>query len=467
MIPLKFQLFRRQNISFFFSLITLITLLFGYLLPLPAFFRLPLIILPFLGLLLWFNIWQSLWGSVWVFMMLFVVILSQFYHNPFSPALLVFHTLFLLGIIYFYDSRKTEDRLVHQRHIKAMRVLLQQNPPLRQTVDYSREAIMVLDNTGHILESNPQVSLLLSLAEAVLVGQRASDILGLSINFQAANVPEKGEFSWRAPNNEVRYLQYRTRPLLDYSSPSGTLLILYDISEEKKRSEAYLQAAKFSIVGQVSAGLAHEIRNPLTTVKGFMQLITPEQWPESFRPYQQLILDEIQNIDQLLNHFVLLTSPSAPQMKKLNLGNIINASTKIIQPLCLMQEVTLCVDITSELAEVMGDEEQLLQALLSILNNAIEASPQGGHVTISLTRYQSLFKLSVIDSGAGIPLNLRDRVFDPFFTTKKEGTGLGLTIAQQIILAHHGHLRFSETLPPNGTEVIIDLPNLSGAQALN
>ena len=166
--------------------------------------------------------------------------------------------------------------------------------PLNQTVDYTREAIIVLDNTGSIIESNPQTTLLLSLSESYLIGKSISNVLGILPNFQPTEVPENGEFIWETQNKVIKHLKFRTRPLLDYDIPSGTLLTLNDISEAKKLSEAYVQIAKFSIIGQVSAGLAHEIRNPLTTIKGFMQLITPAQWPESFRPYQQLILDEIQ-----------------------------------------------------------------------------------------------------------------------------------------------------------------------------
>ncbi|MCO5386842.1 MAG: ATP-binding protein [Desulfosporosinus sp.] len=109
----------------------------------------------------------------------------------------------------------------------------------------------------------------------------------------------------------------------------------------------------------------------------------------------------------------------------------------------------------------MGDREQLLQALVSILNNAIEASPKGGNVIIRLREEESCVSVNIIDDGPGIPENLRQRILDPFFTTHKEGTGLGLTIAQQIILTHHGKLYFSDSSSSTGTEVTIDFPSLS------
>lgn len=366
--------------------------------------------------------------------------------------------LFFLGMMFYYDKHQIEQRLLQQRHIKAMHVMLRQNHPLIQTVDYSREAVIILDNAGAIIDSNPQSSQLLSLSESFLIGQSISNVLGILPNFDPISLPENGEFIWGTQNKIVKF---RTRPLLNYDIPSGTLLTLFDISEAIKRMEANVQTAKFSVISEISAGLAHEIRNPLTTIKGFMQLITPEQWPESFRPYQQLILDEIQSIDLVLSKFVLSASPSAPQMQQLSLIETIYATTQSIQPFRLRQGVTLILELSSPSVYVMGDHEQLLQALLSLLNNAIKASPKGGKVIIRLSEYESHARISVIDEGPGIPKNLRSRVLDPFFTTQADGTGLGLTIAQQIILAHHGKLHFSESIPPSGTEAMIDLPRLS------
>lgn len=458
MFSLKLRFLHRQSFFLILSLILVITIVIINILPLPIYFRIVLVFFPILTIILWFELWLSTWGKAWILSATMLVVTTQVYSShPIVPLLLV-NILFLLGIMFLYIRKETQERLLHQRHIKAIRVLLRQNPPLIQTVDYTREAVILLDNTGSIIESNPQSTLLLSLSESFLIGQPISDVLGILPNFQPTNTPENGEFIWKT-QKDIKHLRFRTRPLLDYDIPSGTLLTIYDISEEKKSSEAYLQAAKLSIIGQVSAGLAHEIRNPLTTIKGFMQLITPEQWPESFRPYQQLMLDEIHSIDQMLNKFVLVTSPSAPQMEPVNMTETIHALTQMIQPICLMQGITLVLELSAHSVFVLGDHEQLSQALLSLLNNAFEASPKGGQVIIRIGEHESYVRISVIDNGPGIPENLRHRVLDPFFTTQDEGTGLGLTIAQQIILAHHGNLHFS--VPSCGTEVLIDLPCLS------
>ncbi|WP_243454641.1 two-component system sensor histidine kinase NtrB [Desulfosporosinus fructosivorans] len=398
--------------------------------------------------------------------MTLLIVASLAYPNYPSVPLLLVHSLFLfllflLGMVFFYDKQQLKTQLRQDRHLTAMRLMLRRNIPAIHTVDYSCEAVIILDNSGVIIESNAQSSLLLSLGESCLTGQPISKFIGILHNYDPTHSPQSGEFKWETPEKIVKYIKFRRRPLLDDDIPSGMLLTLFDISELKRSLETNVEVAKFAIINEISAGLAHEIRNPLTTIKGFMQLITPEQWPESFRPYQQIILDEIQCIDKVLSKFVMSTSPSAPQMQQLNLIETIEATLQLIKPFELRQDITLNLDFPSPSVYVMGDHEQLLQALLSLLNNAIEASPKGGNVIIRLTEYESHARISVIDDGPGIPKSLHQRVLDPFFTTQEDGTGLGLTIAQQIILAHHGKLHFSESIPPGGTEAMIDLPSLS------
>ena len=463
MIAIKLRLLSiyRQSILLLSSLELIIIISLINIIPLPFFFRLVFVFFPYLNITLHFGLWLSRWGKVWILSTTLLIVATLVYPNDLSAPLLLAHVLFLiflLVMISFYYKHQLQQRILHQRHINAMRVMLRKNVSLIQTVDYSHEAVILLDNTGAIVDSNPQSTLLLSLSESLLIGQTISNVLGILPDFDPINTPENGEFIW---GSQQKIVKFRTRPLLNDDIPTGMLLTLFDISEEKKRSEANVQVAKLSAINEVSAGLAHEIRNPLTTIKGFMQLITPEQWPESFRPYQQLILDEIQSIDHVLNKFILLTSPSAPQMQQLSLIDTIHASAQLIQPFRLRQSVTLILELSSPCVYVMGDHEQLLQALVSLLNNAIEASPKGGKVIIRLVEYESHARISVIDDGPGIPENLRHRVLDPFFTTQANGTGLGLTIAQQIIFAHHGKLHISESILPGGTEAIIDLPCLS------
>ncbi|WP_407308594.1 two-component system sensor histidine kinase NtrB [Desulfosporosinus sp. SB140] len=462
MFSLQFRILHRHSALLILSFLLILDILIISALTLNIIFDSILVILPFVGIILWFNLWATAWGKAWILATTLLLGFALVYYKAPSLRLYLVHVFFLifmLAMMYLYDRNQIQQKRLHQRHLKAIQVLLHQKTTIIPTVDYTRQAIMILANTGIILESNHLSNLLLMLPESSLVGHPISEILGILPNGQSTTTREYGEFTWKTPLDDIKHLRFQTQPLLDHDRPYGILLTLFDISEEKKRSEASVQYAKLSIINQVSAGLAHEIRNPLTTIKGFMQLITPDQWPESFRPYQQLLLDEIQTIDQILNKFVLTTSPSAPQLKLINLTETLQTIAQTIEPFSQIERVTVILDLTLEPVYVLGDQEQLSEAFLSLLNNAIEASPQGGMVTIRLTVYDQYVRVSVIDNGQGIPEDLRQRVLDPFFT-QKEGTGLGLTIAQRIVLAHHGKLHFKDSSHLCGTEVMIDLPRL-------
>lgn len=450
-----------QSIFLILTAIFIISLIIDDMMKFPSYIQIILLIFPFFTLIIWFDLWFSTWGKVWILSITLLMVVTRVY--PFFPSgpLLIVHVLFLFFIMFLFLRKQTRERTRHQHHINTMRALLWQSPPLIQTVDYSHEAIILLDKTGEIIESNPRSTQLLSLSRSSLIGRPITKVLGIFTNFQPTNLPEVGEFTWKTTKKEIKHLRFQTRPLLNCDIPSGTLLTLFDISEEKKRSEAYVQVAKFAIINEVSSGLAHEIRNPLTTIKGFMELIAPEQWPEPYRQYQQLIMAEIHTIEHVLSKFLLMTSPSAPHIEALSLVETIHATSQLIQPLRDKKGVDLVLELSSQSVYIMGDHEQLLQALLSILNNAIEASPEGGIVIVRLTEHESFVRISVIDNGPGIPENLRKRVLDPFFSTHDKATGLGLTIAQQIILAHHGKLHFAESCVTTGTEVLIDFPSIT------
>lgn len=382
--------------------------------------------------------------------------------DPNCPKLLLFlFVIFPPGLFLFWDNIHTGRQAEHSRELRTLRILMNQKSSLYKTVDFSSEAILILDLRGRIIEANNATYKLLQIEKPFGKGVLAAELFNLTP--QTFSQPENyvGEFSWLIQPAETLAIKFRIRPLVDRGLPSGFLLILSDISEEKKRFETYLQAAKFSVIGQVSAGLAHELRNPLTTIKGFMQLITPEQWPIHFRPYHQLILDEINFTNQILNNFLLLTNPSAPHLNPLDLEHLTLSAIQILQPTGIMNDVSFKIEFGHTNPRIMGDQEQLLHALLSILQNAVEAAPPKTDILITSYQEKERINLTIEDYGQGIPEALKSRVFDPFFTTRKDGTGLGLTIAQQIIIAHHGELHLTTPLTHQGTKVILCFPALA------
>lgn len=396
----------------------------------------------------------------WVALVGIAIIIPQWFHSSVPGLPYAFHVLSMLALAFFFYNALDKESRLHQRHVRAMRILLQQPAAPVKTIDYSKEAALVLDEKSNILEVSPQAIKLLVLAESELHGRKIQEIFPALPEEHNSLGDCKGEFSWSKTNGSAHTFEYILRPLYDRAGPSGKLLILFDITEERRKAEAYLQAAKFSVIGQVSSGLAHEIRNPLTTIKGFIQLMGPDQWPEKWRPYHQLILDEINATDHLLEEFLLLTNPSAPLFQPIYLHQVIHSTAEMLKAHCAIHEVKI-VSKLPILEPILGDADQLRQALLSIFQNAIEASTPGSEVFLTLSKKDEHLEVWVEDQGPGIPPEIIDQVFDPFFTTHKEGTGLGLTIARQITLAHNGQLILTQAKPGKGTKVILSFPVFS------
>lgn len=364
------------------------------------------------------------------------------------------------GEILMENLKQLKYQTVNSEHTKNLRTLQilprSKGNPL---IDLSKEAAVLLNLRGIIEDAFPEVYTLLGLPKGSLQGKSAFQVLGIPALTLPLPGRSTGEFLWNRQNESIT-LHYDARSLLEQKVPCGILLILSDISEERKRSEAYLQAAKFSVIGQVSAGLAHELRNPMTTIKGFMQLMTPEQWPSHLSSYHHLILDEIKVIDQILSHFLLLTNPSAPKFDTLDLRDLAVSAAQMLHTTALMAEVNFELDWPSGGPNIMGDQEQLLHALLSVLQNAVEASPRGAAIRLNSVVTKDKVSVIVEDAGPGIPQRIKERVFDPFFTTRREGTGLGLTIAQRIMFAHHGELLISNSSTGQGTQITLSFPAL-------
>jgi PAS domain S-box-containing protein len=232
--------------------------------------------------------------------------------------------------------------------------------------------------------------------------------------------------------------------------------ITRNISARKQAEEALLQSEKLSVIGQLAAGVAHEIRNPLTTLKGFVQL---QQKGISLQEDNlKLMLAELERINLIVSEFLVLAKPQARNFQPVNIKAIMVEIGAFLQPQANLHNIMFLTEFQEELPPVYGEMNQLKQVFINVLKNAMEAMPSGGTVKIELhPEAPGHLVVRVIDQGCGIPQEALNRLGDPFFTNKENGTGLGIMVCKRIIADHKGTISFSSK-QGLGTTVEIRLP---------
>jgi two-component system, NtrC family, sensor histidine kinase HydH len=206
-------------------------------------------------------------------------------------------------------------------------------------------------------------------------------------------------------------------------------------------------ADKLAALGQLSSGIVHEIRNPLGSIQGAVEILgrgLPSEDPK--REFAQIARAELARLNKLLNEILRFSKPAAPSPMPTDPAELIEAALRLCSDQAKQQSVDVKVDTGTGNNRILVDPEQIKQVLLNILINALQVQPEGGRVEIRSRTEGSETVISIGDSGPGISRENLDRIFDPFFTTKGDGTGLGLSISYQLVRNNGGRIRV--TSPP-------------------
>jgi signal transduction histidine kinase len=229
---------------------------------------------------------------------------------------------------------------------------------------------------------------------------------------------------------------------------------------KEKMEEAYtythlLQAEKLSSIGQISAGLAHELKNPMTTLKMLFQAYKEE--PDMTKEDAEVISNEIERIDNILTNFMGFVKQKGFKMADVDLSALLDRVLSLATYDIEHSGITVHKDMIESLPKVKADRSLLEHVFLNLVMNSIQAMPEGGDIRVSGKSEDDSVEIMIWDKGSGIPSNIRSKIFDPFFTTKDQGTGLGLSIAYNIVKSHGGKLFFNST-EGKGTVFTVKLP---------
>ena len=231
-----------------------------------------------------------------------------------------------------------------------------------------------------------------------------------------------------------------------------------DCTDEKLLEQRLAHSDSLSAIGELAASIAHEIRNPMTTLKGFTQLLKLSASTDSLR-YISVIEDEIERMGSILNEMLDLSKPTNNKSAVFSLEVLINDMIQIVRPKAMMEGISVVFQESMlETSLILGDSDKLKQVLLNLFRNAFEAMTSDGLLTIQLgTDVRSNITLTVTDTGKGMNKSQINQLFMPFFTSKAEGTGLGLPFVLKTIEEHGGTITVESELE-KGTTFILSLP---------
>lgn len=234
------------------------------------------------------------------------------------------------------------------------------------------------------------------------------------------------------------------------------------IEELRLMEEQLVRAGRLRALGELTAGLAHEIKNPLASLKGAAEILSDEIRPESPRRRMlDILTKELDRLAALLERFLSFARPRPSTIAEVAVDDFVEPVVSLVEAQARKQNVSLQWQRSGPEAVVRGDKEQLTTLLLNLVLNAIQAMPRGGTVRIDAERAtrgrRGWWMIRVGDDGPGVPPDMRDKIFDPFVTTKEGGTGLGLAIAARVVDAHQGMIELLERAG-GGAEFRILLP---------
>jgi two-component system sensor histidine kinase HydH len=238
------------------------------------------------------------------------------------------------------------------------------------------------------------------------------------------------------------------------------VLILRDLGEVRRLKDEVRRQEKLAALGGLAAGVAHEIRNPLSSIKGLATFFQ-EQFADGSeaREAAGVMIREVDRLNRVISELLDFARPTDLNRRLSDLPPLINRSIQLIQQDAASQNITIEVHIPDDIRPVSIDPDRLTQCLLNLYLNALQAMPQGGTLTVGCHHEDGgrKVRITVGDTGEGIAAEHLDSIFNPYFTTKNKGTGLGLAIVHKIIEAHQAHLNVEST-PGKGTRIMIEIP---------
>ena len=329
----------------------------------------------------------------------------------------------------------------------------------RNIIESMPDGLLTLDSQGLIEACNPKVLEFTAMDFETLKGKRPENLFDKWASDSLRNTPGNKAFSYtfRHKNGNEVPVEISSSFLKDeHGKQLGTVLLLRDLREIRSMEEQLERSRRLVALGRMAAGIAHEIRNPLGTLRGFAQYFGSRAEDEASKEYSALMIGEVDRLNENISSLLQFSRPRKPEFSTVDIAQLIKKTCKLLEH--DFRESNITLETTGNLSgKTEADGDLLLQVMLNLLKNGINASESGATITLSCKENKENICITVADNGIGMNREEQEQMFDPFFTTRKAGTGLGLAVSHQIVEQHSG--RFDvKSQPGKGTSITMILP---------
>ncbi len=369
----------------------------------------------------------------------------------------------------FHEDGSRKELVVMGRDIteqvKAEQKLEKSRQNYKSLFEFNPEVVFIVNRNGHVLELNPKFKEMTGYDTADFIDQSILTIITNESKqkvIEAFNqilyekkiwVNEEVEILHKDGNKRV--FRCTAVPTVINQEVRGAIGYAMDITKEKETEERLRKTEKLSVVGELAASVAHEIRNPLTSIKGFLQFMQSND--NKNQSYYQIMLDELERINQISSELLALGKPREVHFKQCDLNQIIVSVMWLLESQANLYNVKIDYTKEDDLPLLYCESNQIKQLFVNIIKNSIEASAK--NISIHVGVKHGNLQITIVDDGSGIANERLERLGEPFYSSKEKGTGLGLTVSYKIVEVHKGHIHFNSTIN-EGTRVTIDLPTL-------
>lgn len=331
------------------------------------------------------------------------------------------------------------------------------------------DGIIAVDTSGKITAFNRAAEMMTGFTAREVIGKYYAELFAQDTDFNSrllatlrTGEPYIGSKIEYPIRHGRLWISVSTSMLRDLSGNIlGAVVVFEDLTERKQLEEQVSRADRLATLGELMAGVAHEIRNPLTSIKGFLQYFQNAGTDEERALYLPMLMREVDRMNRIIETLLYFSKPCQEKAVPTDLAKVLQDTLILLQSQAKSHGIIFDICLEDELPLVTIDDEQFKQVFLNLLLNSLQAMDHEGIIRVSARYLEATDEVEVlfVDSGPGFPAAIREKVFDPFFTTKQTGTGLGLAVVQRIVAARGGRIEIEDN-PDGGAVVRVVIPRV-------